>query len=182
MTDKEYRNKLIATFWLIVHRHIDALYVWELGEKLYPRKITAYPGKGLTNLTIEELETFVKRLCDKLEGAVTMPVRNKKQFPGLTAGQQHSIYEHLDNLGTDPATPGQITEMNRLANELELTDSYFLGIVKKATGKGYGPYSRLEIQKVIEALKYIQKRPAKEAKKVPMLAEGFPVSWKEGNA
>jgi hypothetical protein len=180
MTENDYRKKLIATFWLIVHNHIDPLYVWELGAKLYPRKITAYPGKGLTNLTIEELESFVKRLCDKLEGAVKMPVRSKKPFPGgFTAGRQHSICEHLDNLGTDPATPGQIAEMNRLANELELPDSYFLGVVKKATGKEYGPYSRLEIQKVIEALKHIQKRPAKAVEKMRM---PIPLSWKEGNA
>jgi hypothetical protein len=169
MTNKQWRKKLLATWWGIA-RFIGTENTWAYTHKCYPDKIQEYPGKGLTRLTIDELETVVRGLVNMSGGQYNMPVKKTK-----TRGRWVPYDEKLK----EPSSPGQTAKINKLANELNITDKYLVGIAEKAIGRSLadGEMTNTEAQKVIEALKHIKKRRQKTGLQMKIPYHLFEVNY-----
>ncbi len=146
--DKQYRLKLIKTFWLIAHQITE--------ENARAVVESMYKSPRISILQTYQLEAVVAELIRTSGLDIGMPNRQAKASndrfnqPPPTPGT---------NLRED-ATPQQMALINQLANDLDLPDSVLVSQMEKmnrADGNE-GPLSLRAAQNLIEGFKKMKKR------------------------
>lgn len=137
---EDYRYKLIKTFWFCARK------AGVTKEQASDFVFSLY-RKGLSRLTLDELESTVKQFIDTTGAKVYMPKKTiKKRKKGVV----------LDRF--EVASPGQLEKIEILAEAMGLSDSIIFTQLKKMGWVPGTPIGKIAAQKTIEAFKSMAQR------------------------
>lgn len=159
------RSKVLARFWVLAKNEIGEDYAFEIAERLFPKNVSSITHRGLSMCSVEELKEIVHELDLFSKGEKKDVGQSRQVGPVRPVGQKKSEIKKkptgkpvvIPELGK-PATGKQMTEINRLAGELRISDAYLIGIYQKVMGGKTGTVTVGIAQSVIEALKQISRR------------------------
>ena len=148
MTTDEYRLTLLKIFWSVVNKYTGKQFGYEFAESLYPDKVSSFPAKGISSLTVDELRTVVAGLCEKSGANYTVPVWKKEKKKGKA--------NNMEGWATD----GQLDRIKIMAADIGLSRDALRNLAKKMNGgnevKGKCPIK--VAQKMLNALKGMKVR------------------------
>ena len=137
---KNYRYKLISTFWLVANRAA----VDQDNARAFVQSV--YPRKSLSKLTIDELYRVVSEFIKTTGADVHMPKRPKKKFTPRS------------NNRLEWASPAQIELIENYADALNLEDFHLEALRLRAGGEKFERPTKKQAQNMIEAMKEMLKR------------------------